>query len=68
MARSWGWKVEKRRIRFTELPESSEIFGAGTAVGLVPIRSTGHYRDTIASRTPAGTRRREVRDYSLYTR
>ena len=39
IARSWGWKVEKRPIPYTELPAFSEIVGAGTAVGLVAIRS-----------------------------
>ena len=39
IARSWGWKVEKRPVRYTELPAFSEILGAGTAVGLVAIRS-----------------------------
>ena len=39
IARSWGWSVEKRRIPYTELPDFSEIIGAGTAVGLVPIQS-----------------------------
>ena len=39
IARSWGWKVEKRPVPYTELPTFSEILGAGTAVGLVAIRS-----------------------------
>lgn len=39
IARSWGWKVEKRPVPYTELPAFSEVLGAGTAVGLVPIRS-----------------------------
>ncbi|PVH87802.1 branched-chain-amino-acid aminotransferase [Cadophora sp. DSE1049] len=39
IARSWGWKVEKRLIPYRELPSYSEILGAGTAVGLVAIRS-----------------------------
>lgn len=39
IARSWGWKVEKRPVPYTELPAFSEILGAGTAVGLVAIRS-----------------------------
>ncbi|KAF1993536.1 branched-chain amino acid aminotransferase [Amniculicola lignicola CBS 123094] len=39
IARSWGWQVEKRPIPYKELPEFDEILGAGTAVGLTPIRS-----------------------------
>ena len=39
IARSWGWNVEKRPVPYTELPAFSEVLGAGTAVGLVPIRS-----------------------------
>ena len=47
IARSWGWKVEKRPIPYTELAAFSEILGAGTAVGLVAIRS-------ITRRGPTG--------------
>jgi branched-chain amino acid aminotransferase len=39
IARSWGWKVEKRSVKYTELPTFSEVFAAGTAAALVPIRS-----------------------------
>lgn len=39
IARSWGWKVENRQIPYTELPSFREVLGAGTAVGLVVIRS-----------------------------
>ncbi|TLD11455.1 hypothetical protein PspLS_11923 [Pyricularia sp. CBS 133598] len=39
IARSFGWKVEKRPIKYTELPNFSEVMAAGTAVSLVPIRS-----------------------------
>ena len=45
LALSWNWTVEKRRIPYTELPEFSEILGAGTAVGLVPIRSITRRRN-----------------------
>ena len=45
LALSWGWTVETRRIPYTELPEFSEILGAGTAVGLVPIRSITRRRN-----------------------
>ena len=39
LARSFGWKTEQRRIPYTELHELSEVFAAGTAAALVPIRS-----------------------------
>ncbi|KAF4456651.1 branched-chain amino acid aminotransferase [Fusarium albosuccineum] len=39
IGRSYGWKVEKRPIKYTELHEFKEIFAAGTAAALVPIRS-----------------------------
>ncbi|POR31124.1 Uncharacterized protein TPAR_08713 [Tolypocladium paradoxum] len=39
IARSWGWRVEKRPVPYWELPEFSEVFGAGTGVGLIPVRS-----------------------------
>lgn len=34
-----GFKVEKRKILYAELPEFDEVMAAGTAVALVPIRS-----------------------------
>ena len=39
IARSYGWKAEKRPIPYTELPAFSEVFGAGTGLALLPIRS-----------------------------
>lgn len=36
---SFGWKVEKRPIKYSELPQFSEVMAAGTAAALVPIRS-----------------------------
>ncbi|KAI2468760.1 branched-chain amino acid aminotransferase II [Annulohypoxylon bovei var. microspora] len=39
IARSFGWNVEKRSIKYTELPKFSEVMAAGTAAALVPIRS-----------------------------
>lgn len=39
LGRSYGWKVEKRPIKYQELKEFSEVFAAGTAAALVPIRS-----------------------------
>ena len=54
IARSWGWKVEKRPVPYTELPAFSEILGAGTAVGLVAIRSIT--RPGLTGRLPTSPR------------
>jgi branched-chain amino acid aminotransferase len=53
IARSFGWKVEKRPIPYRELPEFSEVLGAGTAVALVPVRSITRRRAT--EKLPAST-------------
>ncbi|MCJ1404600.1 hypothetical protein MMC11_007826 [Xylographa trunciseda] len=39
LARSFGWKVERRPIKYEELPEFDEVMAAGTAAALVPIKS-----------------------------
>ncbi|KAK3989921.1 glycosyltransferase family 20-domain-containing protein [Cladorrhinum sp. PSN332] len=39
IGRSFGWKVEKRAISYSELPNFTEVLAAGTAAALVPIRS-----------------------------
>lgn len=39
IAQSIGWKVERRPITYDELPSFSEIVAAGTAAGLLPIKS-----------------------------
>ena len=39
IARSFGWKVECRPIKYEELPSFTEIMAAGTAAALVPIKS-----------------------------
>lgn len=39
IARSIGWKVERRPVTYDELPSFSEIVAAGTAAALVPIKS-----------------------------
>ncbi|KAH7017052.1 aminotransferase [Ilyonectria destructans] len=39
LARSFGWKVEKRSIKYRELKDFEEVMAAGTAAALVPIRS-----------------------------
>ena len=46
IARSYGWKVEKRPIPYTELPMFSEVLAAGTRVALLPIRSITRRRTT----------------------
>ena len=39
LAKSFGWKVEKRPILYEELPTFTEVAAAGTAAALVPIKS-----------------------------
>ncbi|AEO53736.1 hypothetical protein MYCTH_2122605 [Thermothelomyces thermophilus ATCC 42464] len=39
IAKSFGWNVEKRPIKYSELPNFQEVMAAGTAASLVPIRS-----------------------------
>lgn len=39
IAKSLGWKVERRPITYDELPDFSEIMAVGTAAALVPIKS-----------------------------
>ncbi|KAI2606657.1 branched-chain amino acid aminotransferase II [Hypoxylon sp. NC1633] len=44
IGRSFGWRVEKRPIKYTELHKFSEVMAAGTAAALVPIQSiTRHF-------------------------
>ncbi|KAH7134096.1 aminotransferase [Dactylonectria macrodidyma] len=62
LARSFGWKVEKRVIKYAELNDFEEVMAAGTAAALVPIRSitrrSNHVDETInyiaASQEEAG--------------
>ncbi|KAI1090677.1 branched-chain amino acid aminotransferase II [Rostrohypoxylon terebratum] len=60
IARSFGWKVEKRPIKYTELPKFSEVMAAGTAAALVPIRSITRRLDPASpeSISSAGTHSR----------
>ncbi|KAF7558744.1 hypothetical protein G7046_g5412 [Stylonectria norvegica] len=46
IARSFGWKVVKRSIKYGELPAFAEVMAAGTAAGLVPIRSISRQKTT----------------------
>nr|QIW91872.1 HtyB [Phialomyces arenicola] len=39
IARSFGWDVEKRVIPFSDVAQFSEVYAAGTAAVLVPVRS-----------------------------
>ncbi|KAK0748413.1 aminotransferase [Apiosordaria backusii] len=39
IGRDFGWGVEKRAIKYDELPKFTEVLAAGTAAALVPIRS-----------------------------
>ncbi|KAI5358325.1 Putative aminotransferase class IV, branched-chain amino acid aminotransferase II [Septoria linicola] len=39
IAKSWGWKVEQRPIKYDEISTFTEIAAAGTAAALVPIKS-----------------------------
>lgn len=48
IAKSAGYNVEKRSIKYEELPSFSEVIAAGTAAALVPIRSiTRRSRDDV---------------------
>ncbi|KAL2107497.1 hypothetical protein VUR80DRAFT_5149 [Thermomyces stellatus] len=55
IARSFGWKVEKRAIKYAELPAFSEVMAAGTAAGLVPIRSITRHIPASNPRSLAAT-------------
>jgi len=37
--KSFGWKLERRSIPYSELSKFSEVLAAGTAAALVPIKS-----------------------------
>ncbi|KAF2759313.1 branched-chain amino acid aminotransferase II [Pseudovirgaria hyperparasitica] len=39
IAQSFGWKVEKREVKYEELSGFDEVMAAGTAAALVPIKS-----------------------------
>lgn len=58
IGRSFGWKVERRPIKYGELPAFSEVMAAGTAAALVPIRSItraglGSHGDVVLPRDSA---------------
>ncbi|ORY66087.1 aminotransferase [Pseudomassariella vexata] len=39
IGKSFGWNLERRSIKYTELPNFSEVMAAGTTAALVPIRT-----------------------------
>ena len=39
IAKSLGWHVERRPVRYDELPSFTEVMAAGTAAALVPVKS-----------------------------
>ena len=39
IAKSFGWSVEHRPVKYEELPDFTEVMAAGTAAALVPIKS-----------------------------
>ena len=46
LARSFGWTVAKRPIKYEEIKDFEEVMAAGTAAALVPIKSiTMHSRN-----------------------
>ena len=56
IARSFGWKVERRAIQYPELANFSEVMAAGTAAALVPIRSITR-RKVVGAGLPADSPR-----------
>lgn len=56
IARSFGWKVERRAILYPELASFSEVMAAGTAAALVPIRSITR-RKVVGAGLPADSPR-----------
>ncbi|OLN93257.1 putative branched-chain-amino-acid aminotransferase TOXF [Colletotrichum chlorophyti] len=58
IARSFGWKVEKRVIKYSELPTFTEVMAAGTAAALVPIRSITRRVDASSPQSVAGKHER----------
>jgi branched-chain amino acid aminotransferase len=54
IAQSFGWRTEKRVIKYTELGDFDEVMAAGTFLNLVPIRSLT--RRTSSEKLPKGPR------------
>ncbi|KAH9991849.1 branched-chain amino acid aminotransferase II [Xylariaceae sp. FL0662B] len=51
IGRSFGWKIEKKSIKYTELHKFAEVVAAGTAAALVPIRSITRSIDPASSQS-----------------
>lgn len=56
IASDWGWQVIRRPVTYAEVPTFSEVLGAGTAMGMVPIRSITRRRKTTTTRLAADPR------------
>ncbi|KHN94081.1 branched-chain-amino-acid aminotransferase [Metarhizium album ARSEF 1941] len=69
IALGWGWKVEKRVVKYAELGGFSEVFAAGTAAALVPIRSITRRRGPVpvGGSLPAGPRVSSTPDADVVT-
>ncbi|KAI1637956.1 aminotransferase [Biscogniauxia mediterranea] len=55
IGRSFGWKLERRPIKYTELAQFSEVMAAGTAAALVPIRSITRRFDPTSPQSISST-------------
>ncbi|KAL0938429.1 branched-chain amino acid aminotransferase [Colletotrichum truncatum] len=60
IARSFGWNVEKRVIKYSELPTFAEVMAAGTAAALVPIRSITRRVDASSPQSLAASKQERV--------
>ncbi|KAI5927837.1 aminotransferase [Camillea tinctor] len=55
IGQSFGWKVERRPIKYAELVQFSEVMAAGTAAALVPIRSITRRFDPASPQSISST-------------
>ncbi|KAI0483321.1 branched-chain amino acid aminotransferase II [Xylariaceae sp. FL0804] len=55
LGRSFGYKVERRSIKYSELPRFAEVMAAGTAAALVPVRSITRRADPASPQSLAQT-------------
>ncbi|KAF5024647.1 hypothetical protein F66182_3269 [Fusarium sp. NRRL 66182] len=56
LARSYGWTIDKRPVRYTELASFDEVLAAGTSVSLVPVMSITRQRQRWFEDLPDGDR------------
>ncbi|KAK3329907.1 aminotransferase [Apodospora peruviana] len=61
IGKSFGWKVERRAIKYSELPNFTEVMAAGTAAALVPIRSITRRVSTSSQQSLASTTKEHPR-------